>query len=324
MARSATRRFLASAGLPERDLGELPESSKRFPDGAHYRVEIPSTEGPRAFEAVLDEAERLEVPVVRVSQGSGVFMHTDPELDEMARQGATAGVEVSLFARPNAGWDASAMARSPVGPLVAPVARGTEQLVAILEDIRRAADHGIRSVLIQDIGVLSVFGAMRASGELPSDMQAKISVMLPVANPAAARAIADLGANTINVPTDLTLGQLAAIRAAVDIPLDVYVECPDNLGGFVRFHEIAEIVSVAAPVYLKFGLRGTTDPYPAGTHIEATLVASARERVRRARLALDQLARFDESGRFVTSGRGARGLAVPVQGGVLARSVAAR
>src|SRR5206468_2797428 len=109
-----------------------------------------------------------------------------PVLYEKARQGARAGVEVSLFARPNAGWDTSAMARSPVGPLVAPTARGTEQLVAALEDIRRAADHGIRSVLIQDIGVLSVFSAMRASGELPPDMQAKISVMLPVANPAAA------------------------------------------------------------------------------------------------------------------------------------------
>jgi len=313
MARSATRRFLASIGLPDHDLSELPDSPKRFPDGAHYRVEIPSTEGPRAFEAVLEEAERRAVPVVRVSQGSGVFMHTDEELDEMARLGATAGVEVSLFARPNAGWDTSAMARAPVGPLVAPAARGTEQLVAVLEDARRAAEHGIRSVLIQDLGALSLFAAMRTAGELPPDMQAKVSVMLPVANPASARVIADLGANTINLPTDLTLAQIAAIRAAVDAPLDIYVECPDNLGGFVRFHEIAELVRIAAPVYLKFGLRGTTDPYPAGGHIEATVIALSRERVRRARLGLDQLERLrDEAGTFVTSRAGARGLAVPI------------
>src|SRR2546428_11695099 len=148
MARSATRRFLASVGLPDHDLSELPDSPKRLPDGAHYRVEIPSTEGPRAFDAVLEEAERRAVPVVRVSQGSGVFMHTDEELDEMARLGATAGVEVSLFARPNAGWDTSAMARAPVGPLVAPAARGTEQLVAALEAVRRAAAHGFPSALI--------------------------------------------------------------------------------------------------------------------------------------------------------------------------------
>jgi hypothetical protein len=312
MARNATRRFLASVGLPDRDLGELPDSEKRFPDGAQYRVEIPSTEGPRVFEAVLEEAERRAVPVVRVSQGSGVFMHTDEELDEIARLGATAGVEVSLFARPNAGWDTSAMARAPVGSLVGPTARGTEQLVAVLEDVRRAADHGIRSVLIQDLGALSMFAAMRTAGELPADMQAKVSVMLPVANPASARLIADLGANTINLPTDLTLAQIAAIRAAVDVPLDIYVECPDNLGGFVRFHEIADLVRVASPVYLKFGLRGTTDPYPAGSHVESQLVGYGRERVRRARLGLDLLGRLQEDGLpSVGSLRNAAGLAIP-------------
>jgi len=312
MARNAGRRALAALGLPDRDANDLPDSPRRFPDGAHYRIEIPSTEGPRAFEAVLEEAERLAVPVVRVSQGSGVFMHTDAELDDMARLGAHSGVEVSLFARPNAGWDASAMARAPVGALVAPAARGTEQLVAVLEDIQRAAAHGIRSVLIQDIGVLSVFAAMRRSGDLPASMQAKVSVMLPVANPASARVVADLGASTINVPTDLTTAQLAAIRAAIDLPLDVYLECPDNLGGFVRFHEIADIVRVAAPVYVKFGLRGTTDPYPAGSHLEPTIVALSRERVRRARLALDLLERVrEEAGEFATSRPGAAGLAVP-------------
>src|SRR5947199_3576476 len=141
---SETRDFLRSLGLPAGDLAELPDSPKRFPDGAQYRIEIPSTEGPRCLEAVLEEADRLEVPVHRVSQGSGVFLHTDDELDEMARLAATARVEVSLFARPNAAWDTSAMARSPAGAVVAPAARGQEQVVHALEDARRAAAHGIR------------------------------------------------------------------------------------------------------------------------------------------------------------------------------------
>lgn len=223
---------------------------------------------------------------------------------------AAARVEVSLFARPNAGWDVSAMARSPVGALVASLARGQEQVVHALEDVRRAAAHGIRSVLVADLGVLAAFGAMRRAGELPPDMQAKVSVMLPVANPPSARVVAELGASTINLPTDLSLAQVAAIRAAVDVPLDVYVECPDNLGGFVRFAEIAELVRVAAPVYLKFGLRGTSDPYPAGTHVEQMLVAWARERVRRARIGLDLLARAFPAA--CVSGPGAPGLALPI------------
>lgn len=218
---SETRRFLESIGLPPGDLNELPDSPKRFADGAQYRVEIPSTEGPRCLEAVLDEAERRGVTVHRVSQGSGVFLQTDAELDEMARLAAGARVEVSLFARPNAGRDASAMARSPAGAVLAPAARGQEQVVACLDDATRAAEHGFRSVLIADVGVLAVFGELRRAGGLPADMQAKISVMLPAANPAAARVLVGLGADTINLPTDLSLAQIAAIRAAVDVPLDI-------------------------------------------------------------------------------------------------------
>jgi len=305
-----TRAFLASIGLPPGDLHDLPDSQLRFPDGAQYRIEIPSVEGPACLEAVLEEAARLGVPVHRVSQGSGVFLQTDDELDSMAHMAADARVEISLFARPNAAWDTSAMARSPAGGVVAPTSRGQEQVVQGIEDAKRAAAHGIRSVLIADLGLLSVFGAMRAAGELPGDMQAKISVMLPAANPAAARVLADLGASTLNLPTDLTLAQIAAIRAAVDVPLDLYVEAPDNIGGFVRLHEIPELIRIAAPVYVKFGLRNAPDVYPAGTHIEATTVALSRERVRRARLGLELLAR---SGYEPTmSELGAAGLAVPV------------
>src|SRR5581483_6634737 len=194
VAAMETRDFLRSIGLPGGDLHDLPDSDKRFPDGAQYRVEIPSTEGPRCLEAVLEEGERLDVRIHRVSQGSGVFLHTDAELDELARRAAEARVEVSLFARPNAAWDTSAMARAPAGAVLAPTARGQEQVVYTLEDARRAAAHGFRSVLVADVGVLAAFGQMRAAGELPRDMQAKVSVMLPAANPAAARVLAELGA----------------------------------------------------------------------------------------------------------------------------------
>src|SRR6476660_3454123 len=131
-----TRDFLRSIDLPPGDLNELPTSAKRFPDGAQYRVEIPSTEGPRCLEAVLEEAGRLDVPVHRVSQGSGVFLLTDEELDEMVAMAHSARCEVSLFARPNAGWDASATARAPAGAVVASTSRGQEQLVWALEDVR--------------------------------------------------------------------------------------------------------------------------------------------------------------------------------------------
>jgi hypothetical protein len=203
------------------------------------------------------------------------------------------------------------MARAPAGAVIAASARGQDQVVACLDDALRAAEHGFRSVLIADLGVLSVFDVMRQAGALPADMRAKVSVMLPAANAAAARVMERLGANTLNLPTDLTLPQIAAIRAAVDIPLDIYVEAPDNLGGFIRMHEIPEIIRVASPVYLKFGLRNAPDIYPAGTHLMPTAIALSRERVRRARLGLDLLARAGVEARM--SEVGASDLAIPDQ-----------
>jgi Peptidase family U32 len=305
-----TRAFLDSIGLPTGDLPDLPDSTRRFPDGAAFRIEIPSTEGPRCLDAVLEEASRRDVPVHRVSQGSGSFLLTDDEIDELARTAADAGVEVSLFAQPTGAWGPSATARSEAGAAAGGVSWGQEGLVFALEDIRRSAARGIRSVLIADIGLLAAFRAMRDAGVLPPDMRAKISVAMSIANPSTARVLVDLGADTLNVLTDLSLAQIAAIRAAVDVPIDVYIESPDNYGGFVRLYELAELIRVAAPVYVKFGLRNAPNLYPSGTHLEATAVALSRERVRRARLALELLER---SGAPIdTSKPGAADLAIPI------------
>jgi hypothetical protein len=309
-AASDTSTLLAGLGLPVGDEHSLPLSGNRFPDGAQYRVEIPSVEGVRCLEAVLTEARRLDVPVTRVSQGSGVGLLTDAEITAMVQLAADAAVELSLFARPCAGWDTSAMVRAPSGAGLAPAARGQDQFVAVIDEIRRAADLGVRSVLIADLGVLSAFGKLRATGALPSDMQAKISVMLPVANPETAVVISSLGADTINLPTDLTLAQIAAIRSVTTLPLDIYVESPDNLGGFVRHYELPRLVELAAPVYIKFGLRNAPDVYPSGSHLDATTVALSRERVRRARLGLDLLRRSGSTA--VCSVPGAKGHALPV------------
>ena len=61
-------------------------------------------------------------------------------------------------------------------------------------------------------------------------------------------------------------------------------------------------------MYAKFGLRNAPDIYPAGRHLEETTVALARERVRRARVALDLLARSGQ--KVAISGPGSPGLAL--------------
>lgn len=290
---AATRQFVTGLGLPGGDLHDLPSSTQRFPDGGQWRVEIPSVEGPAALRMVFAAADEFGVPIHRVSQGSGVMLLTDAELDELATLGRERGIEISLFVGPRAGWDTGAMAYTTAGRIVAPKVRGMDQLVQAVEDVKRACEHGITSVLITDEGLLWVLGEMKRAGELPAELILKGSVMLGACNPASIKLLERQGLTTFNVPTDLSLPHLAAIRAATTMPLDIYIEVPDDVGGFVRHYEIAEIVRVAAPVYLKFGLRNAPNIYPSGTHLEATAIALTRERVRRARIGIDLLRRLD-------------------------------
>jgi hypothetical protein len=308
----ATRDFLERLGLPPGDLFDLPTSPKRFPDGAQYRVEIPSVEGPNALAAVLAEAAARKVRVHRVSQGSGIMLLTDAEIREMAKLGAEARVEVSLFVGPRAAWETGAQVTAAAGKNLGARQRGMNQVVYAIEDIKRACSLGIRSVLVADEGLLWVVNEMKKAGELPAELVLKVSVQMGAANPASIRLQEQLGAGTYNTPTDLDLPMLAAIRAAVSLPLDIYVEVPDNFGGFVRHYEIPEIVRVAAPVYVKFGLRNAPDVYPSGSHLESTVIALSKERVRRAEIGLDLLRRYYPQA--TQSELAAQGLALPVAG----------
>ncbi len=306
--------LLSGLGLPEKDLYDLPDSGKRFPDGAQYRVEIPSVEGPRVLEAVLDEAERREVQLHRVSQGSGIMLLTDAEILEMCVMAREAGLELSLFVGPRASWETGAASVSSAGKVLGAQHRGQDQLAYALEDVLRGVGLGLRGVLVADAGLLWVLRDLKAKGELPEDLVVKVSVQLSAANAAAVKAMEDLGAGTYNTPTDLSLAQLAAIRAVTDLPLDVYVEAPDDFGGFVRHYEIPDLVRVASPVFVKFGLRNAPNIYPSGTHLEATAVALGRERVRRAEIGLSMLDRYYPEAE--TTERGAVYPGIPAKEGV--------
>jgi hypothetical protein len=305
-----TRAFLTRLGLPPGDDYSLPTSTRRFPDGAQYRVEIPSVEGPQALAAALDEAEKQGVLLHRVSQGSGIMLLTDAEIREMAKLGREAAIEVSLFVGPRAAWDTGAQIAASAGKNLGARLRGMDQVVYATEDVRRACALGIRSVLLADEGQLWLVNEMKKAGELPSDLVVKISVQMGAANPIAVRWMEQLGAGTYNVPTDLSLPQLAAIRQVIDIPLDIYVEAPDDFGGFIRHYEVPEMVRVAAPVYVKLGLRNAPNIYPSGLHVEPVAISLTRERVHRAAVALDILRRYYPDA--IMSRRGPSDLGIPV------------
>jgi hypothetical protein len=287
---------------------DLTRSAARFPDGAQMRVEIPSVENPAALRAVMDEADRRGVVVHRVSQGSGAMLLSEADLREMSVIGADRGVEVNLFIGPREEFGVGGSVHSSDGRALSGHLRGLHQLRYALEDIHRAVEQGVRGFLIADTGLLEVVSGLVADGALPA-LVLKASAVLAPSNPVSFRQLADLGATTINVPSDLTLLEIAEMRALSPTPIDLYLEAPDALGGMVRGHEIIETVLVSAPLYAKYGLRNARAVYPAGIHLESDVVANVREKVRRAAISLEWLRRSKEA--VTISEPGAEGIGVP-------------
>lgn len=301
-------------------LGELglsqPGNTGTFPDGAAFRIEIPSVEGPRVLDAVLRAAEAEGITVNRVSQGSGAVLLRASELRDMAQAGHDAGVEVCLFVGPRERYGPGAHPRSPDGAAHGDQVRGIRQLRYALEDVRRAVEQGIRSFLVADLGLLRAVTAAQARGDLPAGIVWKVSAAMAPSNPLALRVLAELGGSeagggiTVNIPSDVTVAELGDMRAAAGVPLDLYVESPDALGGIVRGHELGDLIAAGAPLYAKFGLRNAAGVYPSGRHLEAVAAANAAEKVHRAAVALEWLDRLSPG--FAQSKPGAAGLGVPV------------
>ena len=281
-----------------------------FPDGAAFRIEIPSVEGPKVLEAVLGAAEAEGITVNRVSQGSGAVLMRAVELRDMAQAGLEAGVEVCLFVGPRERYGVGAHARSQDGRAHGDQVRGLRQITYALEDVLRATEEGIRSFLVADLGLLRAVTQAQAQGALPAGLVWKVSAAMSPSNPVTVKLLEDLGASTVNIPADATLAELAEMRAAVSIPLDLYVEAPDPLGGVVRGQELGDLIKAGAPLYAKFGLRNAQAVYPSGYHLEAVACANAIEKVHRAAVALEWLERLAPG--FVQSKPGAAGLGVPV------------
>jgi hypothetical protein len=249
-------------------------------------------ESPAAAEEVLSAAAHHGVEVHRLSQGSGVALLTDDEIRQFAALGAAHSVEICLFVGPRAPWDgASSSALVGDGRNVGWRNVGVPSLAAALDDVRRAAALGIRSILIADEGLAALIRQDKKAGILPADMVVKASALMGIANPIGGALLAALGIDSLNIPGDTRVPELAAFRCATSAYLDLYVEAPDGLGGFMRYYELGEIVRVAAPVYLKFRLRNAPGLYPAGQHLEALARSSAQERVCRAAIGLEHLGR---------------------------------
>lgn len=274
----ATRFFLTKNGLPQGDAYHLPTSEKRFSDEAQYRFEVPGIQGPNAMDSLLEEINNLGLVIHRVTQTKGIMLLTDREIIEMVSLARHGQVDLVLSIGPRATYDTSASVLTSEGQRMGLRLRGQEQIVRSIEDVKRAAAFGCKSFLLYDEGLLWILNEMRTQGELSSDIKFKISAHTGHGNPCSARLLEKLGANSINPVRDLQLPMLAAIRQAIDIPIDLHTENPASSGGFIRHYEVPEMIRVTAPVYLKTG--GSV----AKTHGWDTTVVEAKQRAKQVSL----------------------------------------
>jgi len=248
-----TRNFLKSMGLASGDLYDLPTSEKRFPDGAQYRFEVPGIQGPATMKAVLESAEGKGLTLHRITQTKGIMLLSDEEIQKMVELAKKHGVELILAVGPRATYDTGATVHTEEGVRAGYRLRGQEQIVRAIEDIKRAAGFGVRGILVYDEGLLWILGEMRKAGELPANLEFKVSAHCGHGNSCSARLMQNIGAGSFNPIRDIQLQMLSAIRHDIDIPIDIHTENPKSSGGFIRHYEVPEFVRIAAPVYLKTG-----------------------------------------------------------------------
>lgn len=314
MDQRKVQELIEKYGVPGRDAYELPSSPLRFPDGAHYRMEISGVERPEVLEAVIDEAQKRKVPVHRViSVVMGATLLTKSELKYFAQIAAEAKVEVILTPGPRSGWDTGRQLLTPEGSLSGLRFRGADQIRHVVADILRAVELGFRGFLVLDEGLLWLLSQMRERGDLPKDTVFKVSIFAGHGNPAGAKVLEMLGANTFNPVADLDLPELAAIRQAVKIPVDLHVTLTDSFGGFYRLYDTPEMVRVCAPCYFKLepgpacvvGPGALYKPWVSGK----TLADWGREKVKHAEIIRELIsATFPEA---VLSDWGPADLAIP-------------
>lgn len=303
-------RALERMGLPGRDLYDLPSSPRRFPDGCHWRVEISGVERPSTLRAIIDESDRAGVPVHRlVSTVMGSTLLSESELREFAKLAADAKTEVILTPGPRATWDIGRQVATPEGALSGIRLRGSDQLAYAIADIKRSIEIGFRGFLVVDEGLLWVLNELRKIGEIPKDVKFKVSIFAGHANPAGAKLLQNLGADTFNPVADLTLPMIAALRKAIVIPIDIHVYIFDSWGGFNRFYECPEFARIAAPCYFKIEPGASISSLYRPWVSEESLSFLGREKVRQAGIMRELVEKNYPDAKL--SMRGASDLAVP-------------
>ena len=242
-------------GAPGRDLYGLPESTARFPDGAHYRTELlPTTV--EEYKEVFALCEKHDFVCNKITDTRGAMFDTDDEIVEKCTMCREMGAE--LVMSPGSGEHPKDISQQmAVGGMVDGKSRGMDMLVRNIADMMRCIELGCRGFLVYDEGMILAVSKLRQDGVIPSETTFKLSANVSVSNPLAFKFWVEKAGlmpnDSLNPIRDMTLPMLAAMRAVTTQPMDVHAYWGTSIA---RTLDTPEILRVAAPVYFKIAVFG--------------------------------------------------------------------
>jgi hypothetical protein len=241
--------------------------------------------------AILNTTIRLldaeGVYCTRFNETHGSFLLSDSEIQDMLALARERGYGFTFGLGPRPEYDVKAsFYRSPFGLELGRKLNNHDAIRVAVEEALRLADLGCRGLIVYDVGVLKILHDMRNRGVLPAETVFKLSSHCMTSNPLIARMFHENGADSVTTVHDLSLVVLQEMQRineglVLDVPTDVY----KSKGGYIRFYDLAEIVQVASPVFLKMGASAQGHPYDA---VKEDMIL---ERVRRVKRGLDVLDR---------------------------------
>ncbi len=256
MKPDAVRAFIEkNLAAPGRDLYGLPESTARFPDGAHYRTELlPTTV--EEYEQVFALCETHEFVCNKITDTRGAMFDTDDEIVKKCTMCRDMGAE--LVMSPGAGEHPKDVSHQmAVGAMVDGKSRGMDMLVRNIADMMRCIELGCRGFLVYDEGMIWAVTKLRQDGVIPRETTFKLSANVSVSNPLAFKFWIEKAGlmpnDSVNPIRDMTLPMLAAMRAVTPQPMDVHAYWGTSIA---RTLDTPDMLRVAAPVYFKVAVFG--------------------------------------------------------------------
>jgi len=264
--------LLESIGLPGGDPATAPASSARFADGGSYKWEVAGALTAASVDRLVELLDEHDVRLHQVTNTVGTMRYLDAEIRDLVETCSRQGIQLRMAVGPRGVFDIGGqkLASGSVASASAYRLRGSDALAQGVDDVLHAISLGVRGFLVFDEGLLTVLDELRTAGAIP-DIRLKASSNMGANNPAHARMLARLGADSVNMQRDLDVRMLGAVRAATPVPLDLHTDNPSQTGGFVRGYDVPDMVRVAAPVYLKTGnaAQNFSDAAPSESEIAA-------------------------------------------------------